>query len=184
MPETMTKSLFTVTAIAFLVSACSGAAHPQGASIASRSSCHGGAIHDDAALAELAGCVSIEGDVSIANVTTLSPLASLRSVAGRLEIGPTHELTTLAGLENLESARSVVLEHNAALINARALNGLLATSRVQVGNNPRLSKSFGLLEGLALRDAKLELSHNVGLEAEGLEDTPARSGVELAALAR
>jgi hypothetical protein len=180
----MTKSLLSVTAFALLLNACAGAAHPQGASLPGRADCRGGSVHGDAELAKLEGCVSIDGDVRITNVTSLAPLASLKTVTGTLEVGPTHQLTTLAGLESLKSARSVVLEHNVALINARALNGLFDASRVHVSNNPRLSKSFGLLEGLAMRDAKLELSHNVGLEAEGLRSSPAKDAGQVASLAR
>lgn len=177
----MTKSLLSVAAFALLLNACAGAAHPQGAEVPNRTTCRGGSVRGDAELAKLAGCESITGDVSITDVTTLAPLARLESVTGTLAIGPTRELTTLAGLERLESAHRVVLERNVALINARALNGLLDATRVEVRNNPRLSKSFGFLEGLALRDARLELTHNIGLEAEGLRDTPAKRGVELAA---
>jgi hypothetical protein len=185
MPEAMTKSLLSVAALALLLNACAGAAHPQASSVPSRSACRGGSVQGDAELAKLEGCVSIEGDVSISAVSTLAPLATLKSVTGTLAIGPTHELTTLSGLEGLESARGVVLEHNASLINARALNGLLETSRVEVSHNPRLSKSLGFLEGLAMRDTKLELFHNVGLEAEGMKDTvPAERGLEIASLGR
>jgi hypothetical protein len=164
----MTKSVLSVSVFSLLLAACSGAAHPQASSVAHEPDCRGGSIHSDAELARFEHCVAVEGDLQVSGVRTLKSLASLREVTGTLEIGPTEQLVALAGLERLEAVGTLVLTRNRALIDARALNGLDRSEHVRVGGNPRLSKSFGFLEGLPVRDAKLELSHNIGLEAEGL----------------
>lgn len=174
----MNNSLLSVSVLSLLLAACSGAVRPHASSVASEPSCLGGSVTGDAELARLEHCVAVEGALRVQGVTTLKPLAQLKEVTGTLEIGPTSSLKSLAGLENLDSVGGLVLTQNRALISARALDGLLQAERVRISNNPRLSKSFGLLPALQMRDAKLELRHNAGLEAEGLKsasraETPA-----------
>ena len=70
-------------------------------------------------LAVLAGCTDISGSLRIGGaVTDLTPLASLRRITGSLYVNdtavpwdPPATLTSLQGLEGLESVRSVELEH-------------------------------------------------------------------------
>jgi hypothetical protein len=165
----MNNSLFPLSVLTLLLAACSGAVHPQASSVAGAPSCSGGTIHGDAELGRLEHCISVEGDLRVTEVTSLKPLAALERVNGTLAIGPTRELSTLDGLENLASVRTLELTQNRGLINPSALNDLTQAERVTVEMNPRLSKSFGFFDKLPLRDAKLELSHNAGLEAEGLK---------------
>ncbi len=66
-------------------------------------------------LAILAGCTDIAGSLQITgDITDLTPLASLRRIVGSLYIdgiGMAPELLSLAGLEGLESVRSVELDN-------------------------------------------------------------------------
>ncbi len=72
---------------------------------------------DDVAV--LAGCTDLSGSLRISSaVTDLTPLASLRRITGSLYINdtavpwdPPAKLTSLHGLEGLETVRSVELEH-------------------------------------------------------------------------
>jgi hypothetical protein len=179
----MTKSRFSVSVLSLLLAACSGAAHPQASAVASAASCRAGSIRGDAELARYAHCSSIDGDLRVSDVTTLKPLAALKEVQGALVIGPTRELSTLSGLEQLERVQHLVLERNRALISAHALNGLVQAEHVRISNNPLLSKSFGFFEALPVRDSKLELGHNVGLEAEGMKIVrEAKAGRAIASL--
>ncbi|MCY0992066.1 hypothetical protein OV203_33315 [Nannocystis sp. ILAH1] len=74
----------------------------------------------------LAGCTDIDGSLQITGtVTDLTPLASLRRIAGSLYIDDVGEkqLFSLAGLEGLVSVRSVELEH-LAITSLEPLAGL------------------------------------------------------------
>jgi hypothetical protein len=62
----------------------------------------------------------------------------------------------------------LALKNNAGLVSARALNALNDAQRIRAEHNPRLSSSFGFVESVSRDTCSFELSHNVGLEAEGL----------------
>jgi hypothetical protein len=116
------------------------------------------------------GCTAIDGDLLVENVDSLAPLEALESVAGGLRIERTNHLYSLSGLERLRSVRELKLSANRALINGGALQGLAHAQRVQVTQNPRLSRGFGFEESLARSGARIDLENNVGLSAEGMEE--------------
>jgi len=136
-------------------------------------SCGGGIVLHDAELEAYRGCRSVSGDLALYGVTTLAPLASVRSIEGTLTIEHTSRLYTLAGLEQLRSVERLEINHNASLVNAGALRKLDHVSRVSVTHNPRLSTTYGFLDGMDRAGAELDLAHNSGLVAEGVtEATP------------
>jgi hypothetical protein len=89
----------------------------------------------------LAGCTS-GGNVSIfgEDITTLAPLSSMTS-AQLLAIGTT-SLTSLAGLEALDTVSSIQLQGNALLVDVSAMSGTLADSII-VSSNPLLPNLNG-----------------------------------------
>ncbi len=166
-----------VAVIAALAGACSSTVPGPAASPAPTPHCAGGTVRSDAELARYEGCTKVVGDLHVQGVTTLESLSSLRSVTGTLQVGPTRALYDLSGLEQLRSVGELVLERNAGLLSARPLNGLTDAQRVRANRNPRLSMSFGFMNGVNRDSCSFELSRNAGLEAEGLvEVTRAKSG--------
>lgn len=144
--------------------ACGQAAHPSGA-VAPRPAsagavsvpCPGGQVSSDQALASLAGCTVVLGDLRIRSATSLRPLSSLRVVRGKLDISKNPHLRTLAGLDALVSVGRLSLRDNASLVSLRALSRLHSADAVVIEGAPQLTGVEGLggitsLETLAIED--------------------------------
>jgi len=162
----MFKSSFAI-ALVSLTAACSTTSQ-RPAETATSNVCASGVVRSDAELGRYAACARITGDLVLEGVTSLEPLAGLRQVDGALRIQSTERLYTLDGLENLENLRELSLHKNRALINAGGLNGVAQVFSVTITENPRLTKSFGLLKGLRMRPARITITENAGLDAEGV----------------
>jgi hypothetical protein len=161
------KKLF-VALVALFAGACSGTVAQPPVAQAHSIRCAGGTVQSDADLERYEGCTTIVGDLRVRDVTGLESLSSLQSVTGTLEVGPTRALYDLSGLEELRSVGELVLQRNAVLVSAGSLNGLTDAARIQAHKNPRLSKTFGFMKNVNHDTCRFELSHNVGLEAEGV----------------
>lgn len=143
-------------------------------------------IEDPAELGALAGCTDIPGDLEIRGpITDLTPLSELRTVAGNLIIsGKTHPsvvLTSLAGLENLESVGGLGLSDLGvtdltifndltelpgglsvwdmpALTSLEGLHNITRVGGLSIGYSPALTDLEGL-RGLQRVDTRLTLDH-------------------------
>ncbi|HEX5098874.1 MAG TPA: hypothetical protein VFV94_05210 [Polyangiaceae bacterium] len=154
--------------------ACSSVGVARAPAAPRTASCAGGIVLHDSELEAYRGCRNVSGDLALYGVTTLAPLASLRSVGGTLTVEHTSRLYTLAGLEQLRSVNRLEVNHNASLVNAGALRKLDHVRHVSVTHNPRLSTTYGFLDGMGRAGAEVDLAHNSGLVAEGVtEATPA-----------
>jgi hypothetical protein len=140
-------------------------------------SCKGGVVSQDAELVRYTGCRVVAGHLDVRGVTSLAPLHSLEHVDGTLRIERTDRLYSLAGLERLRSVDMLDIRDNTALVSGGALRGLTHVRRVHVSDNPRLSKAYGMLDGLAKSNADLYLSNNSGLSTEGVQQTETFTGV-------
>ena len=118
--------------------------------------CEGGRATNAAELERFAHCTDIRGNLQVGGVSTLAPLAALRSVSGSLTIENTRELDSLAGLERLESVKSLVLIANDALDDISALSGLESVSTVDIVGNANLRNLSGLANVEKLERLRLE----------------------------
>ncbi|HEY3496107.1 MAG TPA: hypothetical protein VGK73_15520 [Polyangiaceae bacterium] len=162
----MLKQALTLALAAF-ATAC-GAASQRPALTADSNVCPSGSVRGDAELERYASCTRVSGDLIVEDVTSLGALSELRRVDGVLRIQGTDRLYSLEGLDNLENVRELSLDKNRALINAGGLNGVARVNAVTITGNPRLTKSFGILNGLRERPSRLTITANAGLDAEGL----------------
>lgn len=177
----MTKQFLML--VCTLSAACSTTNLPRALPAAAETAnCAGGVAQNDAELRHYEGCTAIEGDLLVRGVTSLEPLAALEHLQGHLRIEHTEKLYSLAGLERLESVRELTLAHNDGLISGGALRRLTHAEHVSISDNPRLTRNYGLMHGLEQSRARLDLSHNLGLSAEGVaEFRSAESPTTLAA---
>lgn len=165
----MTKQLLMLACT--LPAACATTTLPRAVPAAAEpASCAGGVAQNDAELRRYRGCDRIDGDLLVRGVTSLEPLAALERVAGHLRVEHTEKLYSLAGLERLQSVRELTLAHNHGLISGGALSTLARAERVHVSDNPRLTRSYGLMRGLEHSHARVDFSHNLGLSAEGIAE--------------
>jgi hypothetical protein len=163
----MFKTTLTL-ALATLTAACSTGT-PEAVSIPSATdACPSGFVRGDAELERYTDCTRVAGDLVVEGVTSLQPLAELRQVDGALRIHRTERLYSLAGLEKLVNLQEISLRKNSALINAAGLNGVAQVFSVTITENPRLTKSFGLLKGLRMQPSRVTITANAGLDAEGM----------------
>lgn len=151
-----------------LSAACSPAGIEKAPATAAATGCAGGIVLRDAELQTYRGCRAISGDLELSGVTSLAPLATLRSVHGTLRIENASKLYTLEGLERLRSVGALEIHHNASLISAGALRQLKQASHVSISHNPRLSTKYGLLDGMRRSGVAIDLAANWGLVAEGV----------------
>jgi hypothetical protein len=153
--------------------ACSSVGVARAPAAPRAASCGGGIVLHDSELEAYRGCRGVSGDLALYGVTTLAPLAALHSVEGTLTIEHTSRLYTLAGLEQLRSVNRLEINHNSSLVNAGALRKLEQVHHVSMTHNPRLSTTYGFLDGVGRAGAEVDLAHNSGLVAEGVtEATP------------
>jgi len=165
----MTKQFLML--VCTLAAACSSTNLPRALpATAAATSCGGGVAQNDVELRRYAGCSEIDGDLLVRGVTSLEPLAALEHIAGHLRVEHTERLYSLAGLERLRSVRELTLAYNGGLISGGALSGLTHAEHVRISDNPRLTRNYGLMRGLEQSRARLDLSHNLGLSAEGVAE--------------
>ncbi len=111
-------------------------------------------------------CVErVTGNLTIGPTTTLtdlSILSELREVGGSIELHGNLSLTSLEGLEQLESASWLHVRRNNALGDLHGLDGLTTVSHITIANNDALTSLAGLPEGLS--PAVLEIADNDSLE--------------------
>jgi len=148
--------------------ACSTTGVTKAPATAHAPSCGGGIVLHDSELQAYRGCRSISGDLALYGVSSLAPLASVKSIDGTLTIEHTSRLYTLAGLEQLRHVNRLEVHHNASLINAGALSKLEHVQHVSVTHNARLTTRYGFFDGMSRAGVDVELSHNSGLVAEGV----------------
>ncbi len=154
---------------------CSAAPQPAVRSARPAAPCAGGVVASDAELSRYAGCRSIAGHLDVRGVTSLAALHSLERVDGTLRIERTDRLYSLAGLERLRSVDTLDIRDNTALISGGALRGLDRVRHSHLSNNPRLSKTYGLLDAIAKSSDDVHIEHNSGLTAEGVRQSEAPS---------
>jgi len=150
-----------------LAVACGGAAQAPMAHVAALESCPGGAVHSAAELAAYRGCGLIEGDLTVNGVSSLAALSDVHAITGSLTISDTARLSTLAGLEQLQTVSRLELRRNAALRSVSELARLHQAHTVAIEGNPELRNLDGFtglskLESLSVRQTGLYSLH--GLE--------------------
>jgi hypothetical protein len=157
-----------LSTVGVLAMACSGGELGRAPATAQSTRCDGGLVMSDLDLQRFEGCREVSGDLALRGVTSLAPLASLRRVDGALRIEHTTRLYTLAGLEQLRRVSSLEIHHNAGLINGGPLRHLEQADYVAITRNPRLSTTFGFLDGIRHAGGDVDLVQNWGLAAEGV----------------
>jgi hypothetical protein len=128
-----------------LAAACSGAGQdlPVTRSVALEV-CPGGTVRNDAELARFAKCDGVSGDLRISGVTSLAPLSHVRAVSGNLAVTFTNKLTSLHGLEQLESVQTLALVDNLRLDDICQLSQLRSAENVAIVKMPALRSLTGL----------------------------------------
>lgn len=152
---------------------CAAASHPR--SRAAR--CAGGEVQSSEALARLAGCRRLAGDLAIsgAAVTDLEPLASLTEVGGDLVLGPTSRLGDVRGLRRLAAiGGDLRVTHNFAL------GGLYLNALTRVGGDFELEGNLALVGASLARlrtvGGAMRVAKNGGLERIDLSALAAVGG--------
>ena len=137
------------------LSGCAQTATPaRFASATPKAVCPGGTVSNDGELAAYAGCESISGDFTLQGISTLTTLAELQRVDGELKITNTRA-ESLAGLDRLQSAKSIQIDSNARLSDISAIGALHSVNHVIFRGNPRLTSPSGFapvstLDGLEI----------------------------------
>jgi hypothetical protein len=166
--NTRTRYKLCSALVAFAANACAihGAEPVETAS--APLSCAGGTIRNATDAALYSACEHVNGDLRISSpeLTNLSPLARLRSVAGKLEISENPQLDDLSGLERLEHVAALSIRHNPELDDLSALSHLSSAESIVISDNPELGHLRGL-EGLTQLDM-LVLEHNGLYQTVGL----------------
>lgn len=165
--------LFTA---ALVIAGCSSAPPTRIQAATQPAACTGGIVRSDAELQRYAHCRVIAGHLAVRGVTSLLPLRSLEQIDGTLRIEQTDRLYSLAGLERLRSVDTLDLRDNTALISGGALRALSHVRRTHLSNNPRLTKTYGLLDAIEKTGGDVYLSNNSGLSAEGVPESDVLAG--------
>ena len=119
-------------------------------------------ITDDTDLASVACVEVVLGDLTVGPTTQLidlQALASLREVGGTATIVGNLALTSLEGLEGLESVTWLHIRRNRNLSDLHGLDGLVALDQLTVASNAGLTSLAGLPSELAPRT--LEIAENL-----------------------
>ena len=116
MLKTQLAALFT-TLLAVSAAACSSAPVQPLAAASSPVACEGGTVRSEDDAARFEGCQAIVGDLRISgsDVLDVAAFRDLRQVSGKLVIEGNPKLVSLAGLKNVEHARSVEIRNNRVL---------------------------------------------------------------------
>jgi Receptor L domain len=172
-----TRTMFqlTIVLVALAANACAARdVRPVASAIAAgatvKVSCVGGVVRSAGDAELYSACDHVTGDlrVSAPDLTDLSALAQLRSVAGKLEISGNSQLDDLSGLEQLEQVGALSIHDNADLDDLSGLQNLRAASSVVISNNGELGTLRGL-EGLT-RVERLVIDHNGLYQTRGLSN--------------
>lgn len=161
---------------AAFIAGCSSAPPTGVRTAAAPPACSGGVVRSDAELQRYAGCRVVGGHLDLRGVSSLLPLHSLERVEGTFRIEQTDRLYSLAGLERLRSVDTLDLRDNASLISGGALRHLTHVRRTHLSNNPRLTKTYGILDALEKTCGDVYLSNNPGLSAEGVPESDVLAG--------
>ncbi|MBL8975536.1 MAG: hypothetical protein JNK56_33355, partial [Myxococcales bacterium] len=156
--------------------------------------CPGGEVQWSVVLASQAdvdrmhGCTSVGGRLDIMgdDIVDLGPLAALVKVGNYLDIRANPALTSLAGLEQLESVGTLYIDSNPALTDLEGLRGLRSVGGIGVSQNPALTSLKGLRNvALLLSPSPLVfVSANAQLGSlAGIEGIVASDEVQLALVA-
>jgi hypothetical protein len=86
----------------------------------------------------------VEGDLDIANQTSLDAFQGVEVVTGTLTIEGNTRLSNLDGLESLRAVKHLVISENLALSDIEGLSGLRHARTVTITGNPRLENLRGL----------------------------------------
>ncbi|WP_181197981.1 leucine-rich repeat domain-containing protein [Enhygromyxa salina] len=109
-------------------------------------------ITDDTAPESVACVEEVLGDLTIGPTTqlvNLEVLANLREVGGTIYVFGNLSLTSLAGLEQLESVDWLHIRRNHNLSDLHGLGGLVWAEQITVSNNAGMTSLAGLPTGLA-----------------------------------
>ena len=90
--------------------------------------------------------LEIIGDGMGDDIMDLSPLSALKYVDGLLMIRDNPSLMSLAGLENIDFAWSVIIDNNLILSDINALKNLNIGTAVSISTNPNLSQCCAFQE--------------------------------------
>ncbi len=93
-------------------------------------------------------------------ITNLNGLSQIESIGLNLFIKDNLLLTTLTGLNNLETVNSIKIERNHALINLQGLNGLTAINGDLLINNNHSLETLDGIESLEHINLGLGIFHN------------------------
>jgi Receptor L domain len=164
------------TVVALAANACAAhdvrpvASAPGATGATATVSCVGGVVRSASDAELYSACDRVTGDlrVSAPDLTDLSALGQLRSVAGTLEISGNSQLDDLSGLEQLEQVGALSIHDNAELDDLSGLQNLRAASSVVISNNGELGTLRGL-EGLT-RVERLVIDHNGLYQTRGLSN--------------
>lgn len=116
MTKTQIAALFT-TLLAVSATACSNAGVQPTRAASAAVACEGGTVRNDDDAARFDGCQAIVGDLRIirSDLIDVAAFRDLRQVSGKLVIEGNAKLVSLAGLKNVEHARSVEIRDNRVL---------------------------------------------------------------------
>jgi Receptor L domain len=172
-----TRFMFQLTTVlvALVANACAAhdvrpVASARTAAATRKVSCVGGVVRSAGDAELYSACDRVTGDlrVSAPDLTDLSALAQLRSVAGKLEISGNSQLHDLSGLEQLEQVGALSIHDNADLDDLSGLQNLHTAASVLISNNGELGTLRGL-EGLT-RVERLVIDHNGLYQTLGLSN--------------
>jgi len=114
--KTQIAALFT-TLLAVSATACSATHTAPVAAASGAVACEGGTVRSDDDAARFDGCQAIVGDLRISHSDLIDVAAfqELRTISGKLVIEGNPQLVSLAGLKNVERARTVEIRNNRVL---------------------------------------------------------------------
>lgn len=119
-------------------------------------------------------CETLFGDLIIEGVSEnaiydLSPLQSLKTVSGNINIINNNSITALYGLHNLESVEELNIIGNGGLVSLNGLGKLKRVTNLNIGENNQLTTLSGL-EELKTISGNLYIFDNENLESiQGME---------------
>jgi hypothetical protein len=121
---------------------------------------------------ETAQHLSFVGNPKLSTPSGLSQLSELDQLVVR-----DSAFLSLHGLEGLTRVGSVQIQNNAKLISLRALNDVRSAREVVLEGNPRVCASFGVLTGLSLPPLRLVARSNSSLRSADLKHLRAPEAV-------
>ena len=124
-------------------------------------------------------CTIIDGDVKISgdDIVNLNGLSMLKSIKGNFDILKSNSLTTLSGLDNLNSIGNLLVQGNFNLNNLSGIQNLTSiSSNIQISYNDALTSLTGL-ENIKIIGNNLIINGNFELkDLDGLENLASVGG--------